>query len=192
MKLPTILLPFLTLNNAEAFQIISNHNVGSSTMQQQNNHHNSKLQSTPNESNEEQPQQELVLGKELSDGLQSIGSEAGYLAAAKKRSEEARAKMYEQIRLEEERAESIRKDREENGPVNNAGPGDMSSWQGFADDGFDASAADGQDGGWGEIQVVGADGSISNGEAGGADGGEEQKLFLFGDEEDTSGSGLIL
>lgn len=182
MKLAPLLLVSFTVKDALAFQIIPN-TKNSIKHQQQ-----SVLYSTPND--DDQPQ-ELIIGKNLSEGLQSIGSETGYLAAAKKRNEEAKAKLLEQIRLEEEEAERIRKDRELNGNVNNCGPGDMSTWVGFKNDGFEES--EGEDGSaWGErsdIQIAGQEGQQQQG---GDDGGETQSLWLGGDEDTTTGSGLIL
>ncbi len=135
-----------------------------------------------NDDNSDEPEG-LILGKEISEGLQTLGSEAGYLAAARKRNEEAKAKLMEQVRKEEEEAEALRQKKKEEGVQDNYGPGDMSGWKGFKDDGFEASEGNDDTGGWGEIATAGGEGEEE----------EEPKLFLFGDDDNASdGSGLIL
>lgn len=126
----------------------------------------------------------LILGAEVGEALNDIGSEAGYLDAARKRNEEGKAKLMEQVRLEEEEAERKRKEREAKGSEGNYGPGDMSEFKGFADDGFEASEGNDSEGGWTKPPEPEEE----------AEGdGEEPKLFLFGDEDgDTDAGGLIL
>ncbi len=189
MQLYKFVILSITLKESLSFQIISNK---SSCLHRTYKKCNPAI-STSNRipqlysTNEDEQPQELILGKELSDGLQSIASEEGYLAAARQRNEEAKAKLMEQLRKEEEEAEARRRDIEVNGDPNNGGPGDMSSWQGFQNDGFEESDMVDQSGGWGDVQVAG------DGQDGGVEeNGEEPKLFLFGDEENSSGSGLIL
>ena len=156
-------------------------------MKHSRNNYNNKinniayLKSTNDDSsdNAEEAPQELILGKEISDQLQTLGSEAGYLAAARKRNEEAKAKLMEDLRREEEEAEAMRQAKKEHGNKNNYGPTDMSGYIGFTDDGFEES--EGSEDGWGKA---------GEGDTGGEE--EEPKLFLFGDEEKSSDSGLIL
>ena len=138
----------------------------------------------------------------MSNALQGLGSEAGYLDLARKRNEEGKAKMMEQIRLEEEETERKRqwkKQQQESGEGNagDYGPGDLSGYVGFKDDGFVRSAGNDGTGGWGDLDS----GENAEGEGGdGGDGGEggegdedEPKLFLFGDDDGAgSNGGLIL
>lgn len=125
----------------------------------------------------------LILGAEIGQALNDIGSEAGYLDAARKRNEEGKAKLLEQVRLEEEEAERKRKEREAKGAEGNYGPGDLSDFKGFADDGFEASEGNDSEGGWTKPPEPEEE----------AEGEEEPKLFLFGDEDgDADAGGLIL
>ncbi len=151
------------------------------------NHHpkNTKIQINQSSNDNQEEEQELILGSSLTDALQGIGSEAGYLAAAKRRSEEGKARLAEQVRKEEEEAEALRRKKMEAGVEDNYGPGDLSGWKGFADDGFEASAGNDDTGGWGELKAKSADEESGDGE-------EEPKLFLFGDDDNSANGGLIL
>lgn len=125
----------------------------------------------------------LIIGSEISNALQGLGSEAGYLGVAKKRNAEAKAQLMEQVRQEEEEAERKRQERENKGNEGNYGPGDLSSFQGFENDGYEESEGNDENGGWGEVKE----------DAPETEEEEVPKLFLFGDDDaDTSGSGLIL
>jgi len=127
----------------------------------------------------------LILGADVGQALNEIGNEAGYLDAARKRNEEGKAKLMEQVRLEEEEAERKRKEREAKGAEGNYGPGDLSAFKGFGDDGFKASEGNDAEGGWTKPDEPEED------EEG--DGDDEPKLFLFGDEDgDADAGGLIL
>ena len=118
-------------------------------------------------------QNESVLIK----GLSSLGSEAGYLEAARKRNEEAKAKLREQVRLEEEEAERKRQEKQQRGgSESNYGPGDLSNFQGFQNDGFEASAGNDQVGGWSKEAIRVEEDTTEEKQ-------EEPKLFLFGDDE---------
>mmetsp|Transcript_4891 Transcript_4891/g.7432 ORF Transcript_4891/g.7432 Transcript_4891/m.7432 type:complete len:174 (-) Transcript_4891:276-797(-) len=137
---------------------------------------------------EESEDSTLIIGAEISKGLQGLGSEAGYLGVAKKRNEEAKAKLMDQVRQEEEAAEQKRKEREARGNEGNYGPGDLSSFNGFENDGFEASEGNDVAGGWGEVKE---EKSETEADAEADDG--EPKLFLFGDDDAAGGgSGLIL
>ncbi len=140
----------------------------------------SSLFSTP----EDEEPTELILGSEMSNALQGIGSEAGYLDYAKKRNEEAKARLMEDMRREEEETARKRAEMEAKGNAENYGPGDLSNFVGFENDGFEASAGNDETGGWGEVKEEEEEPPSE----------EEPKLFLFGDEDDgaTGGSGLIL
>mmetsp|Transcript_24108 Transcript_24108/g.29688 ORF Transcript_24108/g.29688 Transcript_24108/m.29688 type:complete len:189 (+) Transcript_24108:98-664(+) len=144
--------------------------------------HQRKITSIKSSNNEEEEEQGLILGDAISDSLQSLGSEAGYLAAARKRNEEAKAKLQEEVRKEEEETEAKRRAKESLGVEDNYGPGDLSGFVGFKNDGFEASAGNDETGGWGQLK--------NPGEGDGDD--EEPKLLLFGDDDATSDSGLIL
>jgi hypothetical protein len=126
----------------------------------------------------------LIIGSEMSTALQGIGSQAGYLDYAKKRNEEAKAKMVEQVRLEEEETERKRREKEAKGNEGNFGPGDLSSFVGFENDGFEASEGNDKAGGWGEAEEEKEEEAEEDAPA----------LFLFGDDDDSDsgGSGLIL
>lgn len=132
--------------------------------------------------NEPEPEAELILGKNISDALQGLGSEAGYLAAAKKRSEVEKLKLLEKERREEEEAEAMRQRKAEFGVDNNYGPtdSDFEGWTGFQEDGFDASADD----------ATGWDGHKA-GEEGGDEGEGDAPSLWLGDEP-SSDSGLLL
>jgi hypothetical protein len=181
----TVLLHlYLSLNVATAFQITSSssnvirgwsNNI--STIQR-NNIDTIQLNSSPNDDNEEN---ELIIGG-MSDALQKLGAEGGYLAAAKARNEEAKAKMMEQVRKEEEEAEAYRQAKKESGTADNFGPGDLSDFKGFADDGFENSVGNDDTGGWGEVKEAGAEEEEE----------EEPKLFLFGDDDNTSDAGGLI
>jgi hypothetical protein len=122
------------------------------------------------------------------EGLSSLGSEAGYLEAARKRNEEAKAKLREQVRLEEEEAERKRQEKLQRGAgESNYGPGDLSNFKGFENDGFEASAGNDQEGGWSKEAIRAEEDAIEEKQ-------EEPKLFLFGDDEglSTDSGGLLL
>lgn len=144
------------------------------------------LSSSLSSSNEDEAEPSLIIGSDMSEAIQGLGSEAGYLDYSKKRNEEAKLKMLEQVRLEEEEAERKRQARENNtdGGSANYGPGDLSGFVGFKDDGFENSEGNDSTGGWGEVREGEAEGTEE----------EEPKLFLFGDDDDTGASagGLIL
>lgn len=120
-------------------------------------------------------------------GLSSLGSEAGYLDFARKRNEAAKSKMKEQVRLEEEEAERKRQEKLQRGAGHaNYGPGDLSTFTGFANDGFEASAGNDQVGGWSQEAIrIEEDNEEKQ---------EEPKLFLFGDDGNisTDSGGLLL
>jgi hypothetical protein len=137
---------------------------------------------------EESDDTSLIVGAEISKGLQGLGSEDGYLGVAKKRNEEAKAKLMEQVRQEEEAAEQKRKEREARGNEGNYGPGDLSSFNGFENDGFEASEGNDGTGGWGEVEEE--ENQETEVEAD-ADADDGPKLFLFGDDNADAG-GLIL
>jgi hypothetical protein len=171
MKQSTILISSILAISSEAF-------APSNTRPQQLTP-SSNLHSTPQD---EEPSG-LIIGEDMSSALQGIGSEAGYLDYAKKRNEEAKAKLQEQIRLEEEETERKRREKEEKGGEGNYGPGDLSEFKGFADDGFEASVGNDETGGWGEVDEPKEEEAEE----------DEPKLFLFGDD-DAGGDngGLIL
>ena len=108
MTVKTILL--LTLHsNLLALGIVSSFQIATSPYKKihsSRNNYNNRLQSLQElkSSNEEEPE-ELILGSKISDSLVELGSEAGYLAAARKRNEEAKAQLMEQVRKEEEEAD---------------------------------------------------------------------------------------
>lgn len=173
----------LSLSSTNAFQILTTPNHRQGTLPILSTRHQIQLNSSnQEESKTDESPPELILGSKLSESLQSIGSEAGYLSAAKKRAEEGKAKLMEQIRREEEEAEAYRRARAEGGDVYNSGPADMSEWRGFANDGFEES--DGFADGFGEFKKKDDEEDVKGEE-------EEPKLFLFGDD-DGSGSGLIV
>jgi hypothetical protein len=179
-KLAIVLLAFL--NNVglnSAFHISS-----SSIIQQRHTMISSQQLYSQAEEEEETPQ--LIIGADVRGAIQNLGTDGagGYLDAAKRRNEEAKAKMMEQVRLEEEEAEAKRQAMKERKGEDNYGPGDLSSFVGFKDDGFEASEGNDEEGGWGPTPE----------EDGGDDGEEEEpSLLLFGDGDDASGgSGLIL
>jgi len=157
------------------------------------------LQATPtNDENSNQQQQgqddvdtSLIIGKEIGQALQKIATEDGYLEAARKRNQEAKLKLIQQIQQEEIEAERIRKEMEERGNEGNYGPGDLSNFVGFRDDGFEASEGNDDLGGWSDLKKKGEE--VNEEEK------EEPKLFLFGNDNDddgiitsSGGSGLIL
>ena len=185
-KLYVFLNLYVGLNISSAFQIAPPSSLQSQIHVVQWNsdktiNQSIQLNSSNDESNEEP--QELILGGKISDSLKELGSEEGWLAAARKRNEEAKAKMMDDLRKEEEAAEAKRRAKEESGIQNNYGPEDMSTFKGFINDGFEESEADDATGAWGSSQPA-------EEEKGGE---EEPKLFLFGDDDkDSSGSGLIL
>jgi hypothetical protein len=95
------------------------------------------------QSDDSDNQAKLILGDDLSKGIAGLGSEQGYLAAAKKRAEEYARKRSQQVDHENE----VVKPKHEKAASNNYGPGELSAWRGFANDGFEASAGnDGEDG----------------------------------------------
>ncbi len=136
-------------------------------------------------SEEGEPDAKLILGEEAAKALGELGSEEGWLAAAKERTVSAKEKYLEEIRLEEEAAEKKRqakKEALEKGEEVNYSAGDMGEYVDFEEDGFDAAKGNDAEGGWGES-------TAPEGEP-----EEEPELFLFGDEEkggDDNG-GLIL
>ena len=139
-----------------------------------------ELRLSANESSEESS---LFLGEDVQKSIESLGQGDSYLQAARARNnEEARLRLLEQERLEEEEAERKRRARKENGNESNFGPGDLSTFKGFIDDGFEASQGSDEEGAWGEIRQN-EETSDEN----------EPKLFLFGDEDGSDNdSGLIL
>jgi hypothetical protein len=83
----------------------------------------------------------LILGDDLSKNIASVGSEHGYLSAAKRRAEEYAKRRTEEAQQESSKTISAGVNN------NNYGPSDLSSWRGFANDGFESSAGnDGKDG----------------------------------------------
>ena len=137
-------------------------------------------------------QSKLILGDDLSKGIASIGNELGYLTAAKKRAEEyaKRRAQDEQQALKSKEKEASKDDKA--AAVNNYGPGDLSSWRGFANDGFEASAGNDGEDGWnvqGGILLVNGrqNDRTSNTDTQSGD----KKLFLFEDNSSNEGK-LIL
>mmetsp|Transcript_8817 Transcript_8817/g.12531 ORF Transcript_8817/g.12531 Transcript_8817/m.12531 type:complete len:238 (-) Transcript_8817:281-994(-) len=127
---------------------------------------------------DENVESQLILGENMQKALSGIGaSETSILDASRKRNEEAKLKFLEEQRREEYEAQQ-RASQKENSEAN-FGPGDMSGFQGFADDGFESSTADGAGEGW-EIQNSNEE-QVEE---------EEPQLFLF-DQNDTGGD-LIL
>ena len=167
MKQVSILLPYIFAIKSSAFTVSTTREFAFRT----------SLYSSNDE------EELLILGSGISEALQGLGSEAGYLDAARKRNEAAKAKMLEDIRLEEEAAERKRREREERGNEGNFGPGDMSAYVDFTNDGFEESGGNDETGGW-EVNEQPSN-EVEE---------EEPKLFLFGDDDagNDSGSGLIL
>lgn len=133
----------------------------------------------------------------MGQALQKIATEAGYLEAARKRNQEAKLKLMQQIEQEEMEAERYRKEVEERGSEGNFGPQDMSTFVGFKEDGFEESEGNDDMGGWSELKKQQGEEQQQEEEK------EEPKLFLFGkdggdgdDDDDiittSGGSGLIL
>lgn len=122
----------------------------------------------------------------MGQALQKIATEAGYLEAARKRNQEAKLKLLEQIRQEELEAERIRKEMEEKGNEGNYGPGDLSDYVGFKDDGFEASEGNDDTGGWGNLKKKKEQEEDSKDED-----KEEPKLFLFGKDAGSDDDGII-
>ncbi len=132
-----------------------------------------ELKSMNNDGNEEPS---LILGDEAQAALNHLSSklptsEAGYLEAARRRAEEARRQMELGQQEEEEQQQFVRESSE-----SNFGPGDLSNFQGFRNDGFENSAGNDQFGGW--------DMSASNAETEATEEAEEPSLYLFGDENE--------
>lgn len=196
LLLQTIILQHAPVPTSLAFSILPSHPV------RRQSHF---LASSPNPHSDDEnnpdstpsaPAPPLVIGNDMRKALETIATEAGYLDAAKKRNQEAKLKLMEQIRQEELEAERVRKEMEEKGNRENYGPGDLSSFVGFKDDGFEASEGNDGQGGWvGVVKTQEAEEKAQE--------EEEPKLFLFGNENDddknggsggiiTSGSGLIL
>ena len=135
---------------------------------------------------DENEEPNLILGNDIKKSIEGLGQGDGYLQAARARNnEEARLKMLEQERLEQEEAERKRQARSQGNGESNFGPGDLSDFKGFADDGFEASLGNDKELAWGKLQ--------GQNEENTEDDEEENKLFLFGDDDGSSdGSGLIL
>lgn len=181
-KLYLLLNLYVSLNTSSAFQIAPASSLCNSIRVQWNRGKtiNQIQLNSSNDENNEEPQ-ELILGDAITDNLKTLGSEEGWLAAAKKRNVDEKAKMMEKVRKEEEEAEAKRQAKEHPGAKHNFGPEDMSTYVGFVNDGFEESEADNPDRAWGQT-----------------DGGEEEakeeepKLLLFGEDDESSSSGLIL
>jgi len=130
---------------------------------------------------------ELVTGsEEMQAKLKELESkyptsESAYIAASKARAEEGRRKMLEEAAREEAAAEERRRKREEGAAAQqNVGPGDLSSYVGFEDDGFEASA--GNDGAMAPLMSEGVDDEEE----------EEAPSLIIPGEEDTDSGGLLL
>jgi hypothetical protein len=143
---------------------------------------NTELRANSDDGDEEP---NLILGDDVQKSIQGLGQDNAYLQAARARNNDAaRLKLLEEERLEQEEAERKRQARSEGGGESNFGPGDLSDFQGFADDGFEASVGNDDELAWGKTQGQ----NEENGED-----ADEPKLFLFDDEGGASdGSGLIL
>mmetsp|Transcript_4270 Transcript_4270/g.6250 ORF Transcript_4270/g.6250 Transcript_4270/m.6250 type:complete len:197 (+) Transcript_4270:191-781(+) len=178
----------LTLNVVDSFQITSTPFSSSCSSRSSSRSSRKIIQelhsSNNDDSTTDEPEEEqLILGSKMSESLQKLGTEAGYLEAARKRNIDAKAKYMEQIRKEEEEAEAIRRAKKETGVSGNFGPGDMTGWSGFKDDGFEDSEENDESGGWGEIKSAEGEG----------EGGDGPTLFVPGSDDAASGgSGLIL
>jgi len=83
-------------------------------------------------------------------------SENAYLAAARERSMSAKEKYLAQMEAEERAAKERRakKAAEAEEAKTDYGPGDLSEFQGFGDDGFEASEGNDQTGGWGDVAAA--------------------------------------
>uniref|UniRef100_A0A7S4N862 Clathrin light chain n=1 Tax=Odontella aurita TaxID=265563 RepID=A0A7S4N862_9STRA len=138
-------------------------------------------------SSEEEQEPKLVLGSEVEEEagtlemkLGALGTEAGYVAAAAKRAEEARAKMLagqEEEARRAEQEEAYLKDKGEWRRSENYGPGDLSGAGEIlvADDGWEKSVGADED------NIIGAQAAL------GEEGGEEEEPTLFipsGDDGD--------
>ena len=159
-------LTFVTiLVHTRAFQVKI-----SSTMKQKRIFYR-ELKSMNNDGNEEP---RLILGDEAQAALNNLSSklptsEAGYLEAARRRAEEARRQK--ELGQQQEEEEFVRESSE-----SNFGPGDLSNFQGFRNDGFENSVGNDQTGGW--------DISTTNTETEETGETEEPSLYLFGDENE--------
>ncbi len=181
MKQTNFLLCISTLLcslEAEAFSVVQ-----TNTLQRNSIQYTTALKATEEDV---EPSAKLILGEEASEALADLGSEEGWLAAAKKRTVDAKAKYLEELRLEEEAAEKKRqakKEALEKGEEVSYSAGDMGEFVDFGDDGFDSSKGNDAEGGWGETTAP-AEGEPE----------KEPELFLFDDENkggDDNG-GLIL
>jgi len=124
----------------------------------------------------------LILSEDVRDAIGSLGANGGYLNAAKKRNEEAKKKLLEDTRREEEETEAWRREKANKVDGGDFGPEDMSVFKGFADDGYEDSLGNDEEGGWGYVPEKEVE---EEKEA-------EPKLFLFGDDDDAEEKKLIL
>jgi len=144
--------------------------------------------------NENSPEKEvkLILGEDLSKNIASVGSEQGFLAAAKRRAEEHAKKREEE---EKKKAMFLEQEKEEattvslNNKNHNYGPGDLSSWNGFVNDGFEASAGNDGEDGWevkGGILLFKDEKQNNNRDASGTSTivTKDTELFLFDEKND--------
>ena len=128
----------------------------------------------------------LYVGENVQKAIEALSSQSGIMEASRKRNDMARLKVQEEARREEEENRERMKRLEEggdgNGDEKNYGPGDMSSFKGFANDGFVASAGNDDQLKWSESNKKAA---IEE---------EPSSLFLYGDDDldGESGSGLII
>lgn len=117
----------------------------------------------------------LILSDDIREAIGSLGANAGYLDAAKRRNEEAKKKLLEDSRKEEEEADAWRREKANKADGDDFGPKDMSQFKGFADDGYEDSVGNDEEGGWGYVPPKEEE----------VEEEEESKLFLFGDDDDN-------
>jgi Predicted membrane protein len=147
-----------------------NQESSSSTSNQHDENNNNADQQEEQDTNDAS----LIIGKEMGQALQKIATEAGYLEAARKRNQEAKLKLMQQIQQEEMEAERYRKEVEERGSEGNFGPQDMSTFVGFKEDGFEESEGNDDMGGWSELKQQQGEQQQQQEEE-----KEEPKLFLL-------------
>lgn len=155
---------------------------------------------SPAEEGEKEVDTGLLLGDEVLKNIQALGTDNGYLEAAKIRNAEGKKKLLEQAAREEREAAERLKKREEAAAAaaaaaeagddyaeGNAGPGDMSTFAGFADDGYEASEESSE--GWNTGEIAVPDENAAGNDAASK---EEPSLLLFDDNKDGEEGKLIL
>eukprot|EP00565_Helicotheca_tamesis_P000533 CAMPEP_0185726678 /NCGR_PEP_ID=MMETSP1171-20130828/2575_1 /TAXON_ID=374046 /ORGANISM="Helicotheca tamensis, Strain CCMP826" /LENGTH=199 /DNA_ID=CAMNT_0028395073 /DNA_START=148 /DNA_END=747 /DNA_ORIENTATION=+ len=130
----------------------------------------------------------LLLGEDVASKLEQLKdkyptNENAYLAAARQRSVDAKAKYLAEVEAEDRAAEEKRRRKaaEAESVQTDYGPGDLSQYQDYSDDGFENSEGNDESGGWGELNEPQQE-------------EEEPSLFIpgGGDDDATGGSGLLL